>query len=116
MKVIKCLYGRPSMLGEVNGYNDMCDFVGGYIEGYYPFDDDVAIVCNEEGKIIGLPMNRFIHDKNGRVKEIICGDFFICGVGEEDFTDIPEELIDKYMQLMDDEIVGLYGVIANYKR
>lgn len=114
MKVIKCLTGRQSYLGELDGYNDMCDFVDGYIEPYYPYEDEVAIVCNEEGKLRGLPMNRFIHDEKGHVKEVICGDFFICGVGEDDFTDIPEELIDKYLMLMDREML-LISVTPKYE-
>ncbi len=34
--------------------------VGGDIEAVYPFEDTVCIVCNEEGKINGLPLNRAI--------------------------------------------------------
>ena len=32
--------------------------VGGYIEAMYPDEDPVALVCNEEGKLEGLPLNR----------------------------------------------------------
>ena len=35
--------------------------VGGNIEEYMPFEDEVAIVCHEEGKLIGLPPNRAIY-------------------------------------------------------
>ena len=35
--------------------------VGGDIEKYMPFDDDVAIICNEEGKVNGLPPNRAVY-------------------------------------------------------
>ena len=28
--------------------------VGGYIEAVYPFDDPVAIVCNDDGKFNGI--------------------------------------------------------------
>lgn len=35
--------------------------VGGYIEAYYPFEEPVCIVCNEEGKINGLPLNRAVY-------------------------------------------------------
>lgn len=51
--------------------------VGGYIEMYYlPTDDDAVIICNEEGKINGLPLNRGIFDEKKRLVEIIAGDFF----------------------------------------
>jgi hypothetical protein len=37
--------------------------VGGYIEEYMPFSDEVAIVCNEDGKVSGLPLNRAIYNE-----------------------------------------------------
>src|SRR5699024_6863922 len=41
----------------------MQELVGGDIEEYMPFEDEVAIICNEEGKIIGLPLNRAIYSE-----------------------------------------------------
>ena len=35
--------------------------VGGDIEPFYPFEEQVCIVCNEEGKLIGLPLNRAVY-------------------------------------------------------
>ena len=35
--------------------------VGGDIEPFYPFEEQVCIVCNEEGKLIGLPLNRTVY-------------------------------------------------------
>ena len=32
--------------------------VGGYIEAVYPYEDPVALIVNEEGKLNGLPLNR----------------------------------------------------------
>ena len=37
------------------------ELVGGDIEEYMPFEDEAAIICNEEGKISGLPLNRAIY-------------------------------------------------------
>ena len=37
--------------------------VGGYIEAYYPFEEPVCIVCNDEGKLIGLELNRGLRRK-----------------------------------------------------
>ena len=47
--------------------------VGGYIQAIYPFDDPIALVCNEEGKLIGLPQNRLLFDREGCAYDIICG-------------------------------------------
>ena len=57
----------------------MQEVVGGDIEEYMPFDDDVAIICNEEGKMRGLPLNRAVYVQDNDKKEmvdIICGGFF----------------------------------------
>ena len=74
--------------------------VGGMIEEYMPFDDDAAIVCNEEGKMMGLPLNRAVKDEDGRVMDIICGDFFICyaPIESEEFLSLPPEMEKKYKE------------------
>ena len=70
--------------------------VGGYIQALYPFDDPVALICNEENKLLGLPLNRALYDDEGRVYDIIAGDFFLTGLGEDDFSDLSDELMKKY--------------------
>ena len=70
--------------------------VGGHIQAIYPFDDPVALVCNEEGKLIGLPQNRLLCSKSGYVYDIICGTFFLAGLGAEDFISLTDGEIEKY--------------------
>lgn len=41
----------------------MQEVVGGYIEEYMPYEDEVAIICNEEGKYAGMPLNRAIYSE-----------------------------------------------------
>ena len=53
--------------------------VGGYIQIVYPFPEPIALVCNEEGKLLGLPLNRGLRDKDGELYDIISGTFFLCG-------------------------------------
>ena len=64
-----------------------------YIEcAYLPNDEEVVIICNEEGKINGLQLNRDIgHD-------IIAGPFLIVGDDYEngDFKSLTDEQIMKY--------------------
>ena len=33
----------------------------------YPYEDPVALVCNEEGKLEGLPLNRALRDEDGDI-------------------------------------------------
>ena len=73
--------------------------VGGYIEALYPFEDPVAIVCNEEGKLNGLPLNRGLYDEDGDLCDIIAGKFLVVGLGEEDFADLDSALMQKYADM-----------------
>ena len=56
-------------------------------------------ICNEEGKLNGMEYNRAIRDENGEVREIIAGPFLIVGLGEEDFTSLPEDMVQKYKRM-----------------
>ena len=66
--------------------------VGGLIEPIYPYHEEVAVVCNEEGLINGLPFNRSVPGGYGGV----FGTFFICGLGEEDFCSLPPKLMERF--------------------
>lgn len=90
----------PKMIEIENTLESMQKIVGGYIEEYMPFDDDVAIVCNEEGKLKGEQLNRAIYDKDNKIIDIIAGKFFICNapIDSEKFESLPKDLADKYAQ------------------
>ena len=100
MKVLKV---EPYQLPEVKeidpGLASLQHEVDGWIEATYPFEDPVAIICNEEGKLNGMDYNRAIRDENGEVQEIIAGPFLIVGLGEEDFTSLSEDMVQKYKRL-----------------
>ena len=72
--------------------------VGGDIGAAYPFRDPVALVCNDEGKLIGLDLNRGLRDENGELYDIMAGTFLVVGLGEEDFASLSPELAQKYME------------------
>jgi len=94
MNVLIIEPGEAPREAEIGGgLKAMQDIVGGLIEAVYPYDDPVALVCNEEGKLLGLPLNRKIEDF-----DIIAGTFFICGLGEENFDSLTPELMEKYKE------------------
>ena len=100
MTVLAVLPGKTPERMELDGsLESMQAFVGGTIQAVFPFSDPVAIVCNDEGKLLGLGYNRVLWDDDGNVYDILCGPFFICGLGDEDFASLSEELIEKYTQL-----------------
>lgn len=71
---------RPLTL--MNDLESMQQTVGGLIETVY-LNDDVVLICNEEGKVNGLPPNRAVYDENHRIVDVIAGDFFICTAPED---------------------------------
>lgn len=79
---------------------EMQKLVGGLIEEYMPFEDDVALICNDEGKMLGMPLNRGITNDEGQLMDIIAGPFFIAyaPIESEKFLSLPEELKKKYTE------------------
>ncbi len=64
--------------------------VGGYIETVY-LEDCAVLVCNEEGKLLGLPGNRSLGN------DIIAGTFFVAGSNDDgDFVSLAEDKIRQY--------------------
>lgn len=79
---------------------DLQEAVGGSIGASYPFaDDPVAIVYNDDAKLMGLPLNRALRDENGQMYDTVAGDFLVVGLGEEDFASLTPEMAQKYEQL-----------------
>ena len=90
--VVACYPGKPAVVMRIqNTLEAKQAFVGGYIQAVYPFDDPVAIVCNEEGKINGLEPCRALFDKGGDIYDIIVGPFLICGLDDEGFISLTQE-------------------------
>ncbi|MGP1590149.1 MAG: DUF3846 domain-containing protein [Oribacterium sp.] len=87
-------YAKMTTIGS--DLKSMQDVVGGSIQVAFFFEDPVSLVCNEEGKIRGLPLNRAIRDDGGNVIDIVAGTFFICGVEGESFSSLPREFQKKY--------------------
>lgn len=79
---------------------DLQQAVGGSIGASYPFaDDPVAIVYNDDGKLMGLPLNRALRDEDGQMYDAVAGTFLVVGLGEEDFASLTPEMAQKYERL-----------------
>ena len=100
MKVLRVEQNKPPFVKEIDpGLESLQSEVDGWIEAIYPFEDDVALICNEEGKINGLELNRALRDENGEVLDAIAGPFLIVGLGDEDFDSLSDEMIEKYRDI-----------------
>ena len=96
---------RPRVADIQSDLESLQEIVGGYIQVIYPFEDSVGIICNEEGKLLGLPLNRALRDEHGEIYDVIAGSFIIASLTEDDFGDLTDEQVDKYMKLYHDKEV-----------
>lgn len=85
IKVMLKPVGQPFELREIPNTLEACqELVGGTIETV-TLEEDLILVCNEEGLIRGLPSNPWLgYDFRG--------DFFLVGRDEDRFTDVPEAM------------------------
>ena len=77
---------------------EMQKLVGGTIQAIYPFEEPVALICHDEGKLLGLPPNRALRDENGVMYDIVCGTFFLCAAppDSDSFESLIEEQLARY--------------------
>lgn len=98
MKVLKIEPGKHPEVTEIdNELHALQEAVGGYIECAYPWNDATCIICNEEGVILNLPLNRRIYNDDGDLCCIIAGTFLIAGTTDEDFRSLTNEETAKHL-------------------
>ena len=88
---IRILYVQPGKYPEerlvANELHPLQRLVDGDIQAVYPWSkDNVALICNDSGKVDGLPLNRCIEDY-----DVIAGNFFICGFSGEEFCSLTDK-------------------------
>lgn len=102
IKVVKVeTLEKPVVVEIENSLQGMYEAIGGgcdIIQAIYPFDDPVALVCDDEGKLNGQLRNRGLYDDNGRIYDVVNGTFLIIGIDSEHFCSIPDDLVDKYVE------------------
>lgn len=119
MKVLMVEPGKIPQEADIEpGLRSLQAAVDGYIQAVYPYEDPVALICNEDGKLMGLPLNRALRDDTGEIYDIITGNFLITGLDEENFSDLSPELMEKYKEqfLAPESFVQLGGKILAVKQ
>lgn len=86
----------PQQIKIGSELEDLQKAVGGDIQATYPFDEEVALIMNEEGKYNGAELNRALRDEANEVYDIIAGDFLVVGLGEENFCGLTPDLADRF--------------------
>ena len=91
---------RPVVQDIGSDLESMQRIVGGFIQAIYPFEEPVALICNEEGKLLNLPLNRALRDDKGNVYDIISGTFFVCAAPPDSnhFAGLTDQQVKTYME------------------
>lgn len=92
MNVLVVEPGMAPYEKEVNGLMEMQATVGGLITVIYPYEEQVAIVSNDESILEGMPFNRSVEGGYGG----IFGTFFVCGLTEDSFCSLSPEQMDRF--------------------
>ncbi len=91
MKVVLAEPGKKAVVTEIGeDLRSMQRAVGGLIQAVYPWQDSAALVCSDEGKLMGLPFNRALRGEDGQIYDTVAGMFFVCGLTEESFSGLSE--------------------------
>ena len=96
MKVLMVEPGKSPYETEIEGgLESLQAAVGGDIQATYPFDDLVGLICNDEGKLLGLPLNRPLWDG----ADVLAGPGFLAGCDNEgNLTSLPQSAMDFYKE------------------
>lgn len=112
---MKIVIGKPllpPLVKEIDGIlESMQNIVGGTIQALYPFNNpEIALVCNDDGKLLGLPLNRALRDKYGDIYDIIAGTFFIgsAPASSEEFKSLTDDQIKFYMDMFNNIEVFIF--------
>ena len=94
MRVLMVEPGTAPYEMELNGLDEMQAAVGGRITASYPFEEQVALVSNEESIWMRMPFNRSVEGGYGG----IFGPFFVCGLNVDHFCSLTPEQMARYKE------------------
>lgn len=107
---------KPVVQNIENTLTSVQQLVGGTIQAVYPFEEPVALICNDEGKLLNLPPNRALRDCNGAIYDIVAGTFFLCAASADSdrFESLTDEQAQTYMErfAMPEQFIKVNGAIV----
>ena len=101
MKAVKLEAGKYAEIVEIDAdLKSLQEAVGGLIDVVTPFKRKACIVVNDEGKVLGLPLNRALKWCGGKVYDIIAGPAYILGdTGEGEFCSLSDRDAEHYRRM-----------------
>lgn len=120
MKILVIAPLEEPALREIDGsLAAMQRIVGGTIQAVYPFEEQepVVLICHDEGKLLGLPLNRALyHPETGELYDVIAETFFLCGAPPEEdhFTSLTDGQITAFSKRFApvEQFLSIAGQIA----
>lgn len=107
---------KPVVQNIDSGLASMQQLVGGTIQAVYPFEEPVALICNDEGKLLNLPLNRALRDGNGAIYDIVAGTFFLCAApaDSDHFESLTDEQAQTYLErfAVPEQFIKVNGAIV----
>ena len=100
MKAIVIKPGKTAKVTDLDlSYHSLRTLVGGYIEMTYPFpDEEIAVISNEEAKLLDLAPNRAIRRADGTVIDIYCGTMVVVALAPEgEYRSLTTEEVNQVM-------------------
>ena len=116
IKVLIIEPGEKPVLTEISHtLETLQEIIGGTIQAVYPFDDPVAILCDDEGKFKGYVPNRALTGEDGEPYDILAGTFIICGLTAENFGSLSDELAGKLLGLRPEELLPVIRRLEKHR-
>lgn len=116
IKVVLCEPGKVARVTEItNTLEGLQATVKGDIEAFYPFEEAVCIVCNEEGKFNGCAPNRAVYGENKEILDVIFGTFFICDCSGQNFGSLDREQLERFAKQfrLPEKLISVNGKILS---
>ena len=90
------MFEQPKVIEIEHNLSTLQNYVGGLID-IVEIEEDVVIIINDEGKLLGLSPNLVLYE----FRDIIVGDFLFVGQKNGETISLSEEKIEKYMKRFD---------------
>lgn len=95
---------QPKVVDIDSDLESLQNIVKGLIQVVFPpshGDSDVCLICNDEGKLMHLPLNRPLLLESGEIYDIVAGPFILCRApfDSDTFESLRPDDIERFLQM-----------------
>ena len=89
---------NPEVVDIENTLNGIRSAVGGYFQAVvFSEEENIIMLCDEEGKLNGLDYNFSMRGKDSRIIDDVVGNVLFVSAGDEDFRELNKKQIQYLM-------------------